>query len=474
MTTKRIEGWKSIAGYLGRDRSTVIRWARERGLPVHALPGGKSRSVYALHHELDAWASGQANRPSDPADAIASAIPDDVPAIPASTVPAPASAPAPGTGDTAAAADAPRRWRRQIAAAALLVLVGGGALTVGVTRHTTPAEAAILDRATMARYVAARDDIATRAAARLDAAIRTLSAIARDHPGHAGTHEAMAEAWLLAREFGSAPDAIAIPRARRAAALAGRIDPDSVVADRVEGVIAYWWDRDPVRAGTLFRRAIGHDPQDALAHLWYANILADNGEHAAAAREFDAARLLAPGAPWLLADYGWGLWSAGRTVEAQILLTGLAAEQPRLASVQDCLSVTALARGDLPGYVHHLRMRVRLRGEPELAAYATALDRTVAVDATVGRGHGAAYALMLSRAISYTQNAERPDHSWPAFVASIAGDRAQLLAILHDARTRDERWGAAGYVHRIRQRWANDGMIVAALDMLAQPRIESA
>lgn len=468
MTAKRIEGWKCIAGYLGRDRSTVIRWARERGLPVHALPGGKSRSVYALQHELDAWASGQASGLPDPADAVAPTMPDDAPSITPSAIPAPASR----TSNAAVSAHAPRRWRRRLAAAAVTLLVGGGALTVGVTRHTAPAEAASLDRATMARYVAARDDIATRAAPRLDTAIRTLSVIAGDHPGHAGTHEALAEAWLLAPEFGSAPDAIAIPRARRAAAVAGRIDPNSVVADRVEGVIAYWWDRDPVRAGTLFRRAVGHGPQDALAHLWYANILADNGEHTAAAREFDAARLLSPGAPWLLADYGWGLWSAGRTAEAQALLTGLAAEQPRLASVQDCLSVTALAHGDLPGYVHHLRMRVRLRGEPELAAYATALDRTMAVDAAAGRGHGAAYALMLTRAVSYTQNAERPDHSWPAFVASVAGDRAQLLAILHDARAREERWGAAGYVHRIRQRWAKDGMIVATLDTLAQPRIE--
>ena len=81
MTAKRIEGWKCIAGYLGRDRSTVIRWARERGLPVHALPGGKSRSVYALQHELDAWASGQASGLPDPADAVAPTMPDDAPSI---------------------------------------------------------------------------------------------------------------------------------------------------------------------------------------------------------------------------------------------------------------------------------------------------------------------------------------------------------------------------------------------------------
>ena len=28
---ERLDGWKSIAAYLKRDRTTVIRWTRERG-----------------------------------------------------------------------------------------------------------------------------------------------------------------------------------------------------------------------------------------------------------------------------------------------------------------------------------------------------------------------------------------------------------------------------------------------------------
>lgn len=49
----RLDGWKSIAAYLGRDRMTAIRWAKERTLPVHRLPGGKTATVYALKSELD-------------------------------------------------------------------------------------------------------------------------------------------------------------------------------------------------------------------------------------------------------------------------------------------------------------------------------------------------------------------------------------------------------------------------------------
>ncbi|KQM63580.1 MULTISPECIES: tetratricopeptide repeat protein [unclassified Sphingomonas] len=446
--TDRIEGWKSIAGHLGRDRSTVIRWARDRGLPVHALPGGKARSVYALAAELDAWMSGQGVLPDTPEPASPQVFPEE---------PAPPPVPA---------IPVRRRWPWMAGVAALLL--AGGVLAADRWSDTP----ATLDAAAHARFVAARDDVALRAAPRLRHAIATLDTLARDHPDNAPVHEALAEAWLLAREFGSAADAQAFARARSATAAARAIDPASAVADRVDAVAAYWWDRDPAQAGRLFRRAIGHAPNDPLAHLWYANILADNGEDAAAMREFDAARMLAPGAPYILADYAWGLWSAGRISEADAVFGMLTTQHPELASVQDCLSVIALAEGDVAGYVRHLVERAQLRNEPELAAYSAALARTLAADRH--GDHTATYAVVLSRAVSLEQNAGRPDHSWSAFIAGVAGDRAALLTAIAYARARGERWGSAGFVRRIRARYPGDAAIGKALDALAQDRIEPA
>ncbi|MBY0305392.1 MAG: hypothetical protein K2W86_09630 [Sphingomonas sp.] len=57
---KRLNGWKAIAAFFGRDRTTVARWAKERGLPVHYVPGGKQKSVFAIERELDAWRSQHA------------------------------------------------------------------------------------------------------------------------------------------------------------------------------------------------------------------------------------------------------------------------------------------------------------------------------------------------------------------------------------------------------------------------------
>ncbi len=51
----KLNSWKEIAGYLGRDVRTVLRWEKERGLPIRCIPGGKKRRVFACPDELEAW-----------------------------------------------------------------------------------------------------------------------------------------------------------------------------------------------------------------------------------------------------------------------------------------------------------------------------------------------------------------------------------------------------------------------------------
>jgi hypothetical protein len=73
----RLDSWKAIASYLGKDAGTVRRWERTRGLPVHRVPGGKGTSVYAFSAEIDAWLKtpGQENVGDDQADSSAAAWP---------------------------------------------------------------------------------------------------------------------------------------------------------------------------------------------------------------------------------------------------------------------------------------------------------------------------------------------------------------------------------------------------------------
>jgi len=59
---KRLDSWKEIADYLRRDITTGKRWEKEKGLPVHRLPGGKRQPVFAYQDEINAWSSGGENK----------------------------------------------------------------------------------------------------------------------------------------------------------------------------------------------------------------------------------------------------------------------------------------------------------------------------------------------------------------------------------------------------------------------------
>lgn len=54
---ERLDSWKGIAAHLKRDITTVQRWEKREGMPVHRHVHDKRGSVYALGSEVDAWLS---------------------------------------------------------------------------------------------------------------------------------------------------------------------------------------------------------------------------------------------------------------------------------------------------------------------------------------------------------------------------------------------------------------------------------
>ena len=69
LVSDRLESWKDIAAYLKRDVSTVQRWEKREGMPVHRHLHDKIGSVYAFPAELDAWwqsRHGAQTRPAPP------------------------------------------------------------------------------------------------------------------------------------------------------------------------------------------------------------------------------------------------------------------------------------------------------------------------------------------------------------------------------------------------------------------------
>ena len=55
----RLDSWKEIARYLNRDVTTVQRWEKLEGMPVHRHLHGRIGSIHAYRAELDAWARGR-------------------------------------------------------------------------------------------------------------------------------------------------------------------------------------------------------------------------------------------------------------------------------------------------------------------------------------------------------------------------------------------------------------------------------
>ena len=55
----RLGSWKEIAAYLKRDVTTVQRWEKREGMPVHRHLHDRMGSVYAFRAELDSWMRGR-------------------------------------------------------------------------------------------------------------------------------------------------------------------------------------------------------------------------------------------------------------------------------------------------------------------------------------------------------------------------------------------------------------------------------
>jgi Tol biopolymer transport system component len=61
----RLDSWKEIGAYLKRDVTTVRRWEKREGLPVHRHRHNQRESVYAFRSEVDRWWQSRRNHLAD-------------------------------------------------------------------------------------------------------------------------------------------------------------------------------------------------------------------------------------------------------------------------------------------------------------------------------------------------------------------------------------------------------------------------
>lgn len=76
----RLEGWKEIALYLNKDVTTIQRWEKREGLPIHRHQHERLGTVYAFSSELRAWLDSRRQSGREPA--VGADEPTPVPTVP--------------------------------------------------------------------------------------------------------------------------------------------------------------------------------------------------------------------------------------------------------------------------------------------------------------------------------------------------------------------------------------------------------
>jgi DNA-binding winged helix-turn-helix (wHTH) protein len=133
--------------------------------------------------------------------------------------------------------------------------------------------------------------------------------IERD-PEYADAWGGLAETYVNHGIFGLKPPHDAFPAARSAAERALALDASSAQALTVLADVRKFYEWDWSGAEDAYRRAIAIDPHSALAHHWYAQLLAMLARHDEAFAEIEAARRCDPVSPIINAFFSYILLEA--------------------------------------------------------------------------------------------------------------------------------------------------------------------
>jgi len=292
--TQRLDSWKAVAAFLGRDVSTVRRWEKETGLPVHRVAGNKRHAVYAYTDELDLWL-----RQAAPA--------------------------APPTVDTIRSAPASPNTRSH---RTLLIVVGlivatalTGFIALASERWRPLARrlhAPTFDQTVREAYTRGRYHFNTRTADGLRTAIEYFKQATEMDSRYAPAYAGLADSYtLLGLAGGGISAADVAPQASAAALKAIELDGALAEAHNSLAAVKSFYEWDWTTAEREFKRALELDPNYAPAHHWYGIVyLAAQGRQAESIAEMRRAVELDPGSAIYATDLGWALYLEGHYDEA--------------------------------------------------------------------------------------------------------------------------------------------------------------
>jgi tetratricopeptide (TPR) repeat protein len=363
---RRIDSWKEIAAFFGRDERTVKRWEKERGLPVHRIPGGSRGSVFVFAEELTAWLeASEAGQQADPRRSDAPQASE--PSAGGRTEPQPLGA--------AWVAPLPRkhplgnqvRWMIAVLAALVVVGFAGGfrLLRVAAARLYPRPEANSRAAAREAEdlYLQGRFYWNTRTPEGLTKSVDYFTKATQLDPAYAPAYAGLADSYNLLREYTSMPGSQAFPLALAAAKKALELDASLPEAHRALAFADFNWNWDIPGAEREYRRAIDLRPADAQAHHWYATMLLELARHDESIAQIERARQLDPSSKSIAADRGFIFYYAGRTDEAFAVLRALEKAEPSYTSPHAYLATMYFTQKQYENYFAESRTLATLSSD---------------------------------------------------------------------------------------------------------------
>jgi tetratricopeptide (TPR) repeat protein len=345
----RLDSWKDIAAYLKRDVSTVQRWEKREGMPVHRHVHGKLGSVYAFRSELDAWWRGRGGGLTHPGGQGPGA------SAPAALEPSESESPRANRSDERRVIPG-RLWstHRPLVIAGIIALAFVGTVVVALTIGRGPAGLGVTPSLSKpvavnteaqelllrAKYLSVR----TTDADNQNAIAHIERAIALD-PSFAPAHAALASAYVIRLAYVTPDETRELEeKAFAAAERALSLDPNVPEAYLARGDLLWTHSQRFAhdRAVQEFRRALGLNPESDEIHRRLARVYVHVGFFDEALQHAERALAVNPSNAQALNSRAQALLWMGRDEEALSILSSIPG--PVLPELVEANTVFALER----------------------------------------------------------------------------------------------------------------------------------